>query len=96
MAVLTDNQTNFSGGEKKQSIVDWGFYLIQRGEAGHLRGCYNQVYQDSGGIDTIGYGTVTLPGYNSLNFRGSFVTEDQAIMLAKAEMAEKINEKCHE
>ena len=94
MAILTDNHANFSGGEKKQSIVDWGFYLIQRGEAGHLRGCYNQVYKDSGGIDTIGYGTVTLPGYNSLNFRGSFVTEEQAIMLAKAEMAEKINEKC--
>ncbi len=94
MAVLTDNQAGLFNSENKQSIVDWGFYLIQRGEAGHLRGCYNQVYKDSGGIDTIGYGTVTLPGYNSLNFRGSFVTEEQAIMLAKAEMAEKINEKC--
>lgn len=76
------------------NVVDYGFYLIQRGEAGHRRGCYTQVYKDSGGVNTIGYGTVTDPGYNSVNFRGTTVTEEQAISLAKEEMAHKINEKC--
>ncbi len=76
------------------NVVDYGFYLIQRGEAGHLRGCYQNEYKDSGGIETIGYGTVTRPGYNSLNFRETSVTEEQAIDLAKQEMAGKINEKC--
>ena len=30
------------------SLVDYGFYLIQRGEAGHLRGCYTNEYKDCG------------------------------------------------
>lgn len=75
-------------------MVDYGFYLIQRGEAGHRRGAYLSEYKDSGGIETIGYGTVTRPGYNSLNYRENTVTEEQAIDLAKQEMAVKINEKC--
>ncbi len=76
------------------NVVDYGFYLIQRGEAGHRRGAYLNEYKDSGGIETIGYGTVTRPGYNSLNYRENTVTEEQAIDLAKQEMAVKINEKC--
>lgn len=76
------------------SVVDYGFYLIQRGEAGHLRGCYTNEYKDCGGIETIGYGTVTRPGYNHLNYTNTYVTEEQAIALAKEEMAYKINEKC--
>ncbi len=76
------------------NVVDYGFYLIQRGEAGHLRGCYLNEYQDSGGIETIGYGTVTRPGYNHLGYRSQTITEQQAVDLAKEEMAYKINEKC--
>ncbi len=76
------------------NVVDYGFYLIQRGEAGHRRGCYLNEYKDSGGIETIGYGTVTRPGYNTLNYRQTTITEEKAIELAKQEMAVKINEKC--
>lgn len=76
------------------NVVDYGFYLIQRGEAGHRRGAYLTEYKDSGGIETIGYGTVTRPGYNSLNYRENTITEEKAIDLAKQEMAVKINEKC--
>ncbi len=76
------------------NVVDYGFYLIQRGEAGHRRGCYLNEYKDSGGIETIGYGTVTRPGYNTLNYRQTTITEEQAVDLAKQEMAVKINEKC--
>ena len=76
------------------NVVDYGFYLIQRGEAGHLRGAYLTEYKDSGGIETIGYGTVTRPGYNTLNYRANTITEELAVDLAKQEMAVKINEKC--
>lgn len=76
------------------NVVDYGFYLIQRGEAGHRRGAYLNEYPDSGGIETIGYGTVTRPGYNHLNYRNTTITEEDAIALAKEEMAYKINEKC--
>lgn len=76
------------------NVVDYGFYLIQRGEAGHMRGCYTNEYKDCGGIETIGYGTVTRPGYNNLNYTSSAIGEQQAVMLAKEEMAHKINEKC--
>ena len=76
------------------NLVDYAFYLIQRGEAGHLRGCYTNQYKCSAGVETIGYGTVTRPGYNSLNYRETTITEEKAIELAKQEMAHKINEKC--
>lgn len=80
--------------EIDQKIVDFSFYLIQRGEAGHLRGAYLSEYGDSGGIRTIGYGTVTEAGYNHLNYRSKTVTEDQAVILAKTEMQYKLYEKC--
>ncbi len=75
-------------------IVDFSFYLIQRGEAGHKRGCYLNEYGDSKGIRTIGYGTVTEAGYNHLNYRNKTVTEEQAVLLAKEEMQHKLYEKC--
>ena len=77
-----------------QRIVDFSFYLIQRGEAGHLRGPYLEEYGDIKGIRTIGYGTVTEAGYNHLNYRSGTVTEEQAIILAKTEMQYKLYEKC--
>ena len=76
------------------SVVDFSFYLIQRGEAGHLRGCYTDEYADCGGIRTIGYGTVTQAGYNHLNYTSTTVTEERAVSLAKEEMLYKIGEKC--
>ena len=87
MVAVNDVQTG-------SNLVDYAFYLIQRGEAGHLRGCYTNQYKCSAGVDTIGYGTVTAPGYNSLNYRETTITEEKAIELAKQEMAHKINEKC--
>lgn len=78
----------------ENSIVDFSFYLIQRGEAGHLRGCYTGEYGDCGGIRTIGYGTVTEAGYNHLNYREKTITEEKAVALAKEEMMHKIGEKC--
>ena len=75
-------------------IVQMAFYLIQRGEAGHKRGCYTQEYGDCGGIRTIGYGTVTEAGYNHLNYRQKTITEEQSVALAQEEMSYKIDEKC--
>ena len=75
-------------------IVKMAFYLIQRGEAGHKRGCYAQEYGDCGGIRTIGYGTVTEAGYNHLNYRQKTITEEQSVALAQEEMSYKIDEKC--
>ena len=80
--------------ETDTEIVDFAFYLIQRGEAGHRRGCYLNEYGDSKGIRTIGYGTVTEAGYNHLNYRNKTVTEEQAVLLAKEEMQHKLYEKC--
>ena len=77
-----------------QRIVDFSFYMIQRGEAGHKRGPYLEEYGDIKGIRTIGYGTVTEAGYNHLNYRSGTVTEEQAIILAKTEMQYKLYEKC--
>ncbi|MBO7244009.1 MAG: hypothetical protein J6V53_01835 [Alphaproteobacteria bacterium] len=85
------NSGNYS---PESSIVDFSFYLIQRGEAGHKRGCYTDEYGDCGGIRTIGYGTVTEAGYNHLNYTSKTVTEERAVSLAKEEMMYKINEKC--
>ncbi len=77
-----------------QRIVDFSFYMIQRGEAGHKRGPYLEEYNDSNMISTIGYGTVNEAGYNHLNYRASEVTHEQAIVLAKTEMQYKLYEKC--
>ncbi len=77
-----------------QKIVDFSFYLIQRGEAGHKRGPYLYEYNDSNRISTIGYGTVNEAGYNHLNYHASEVTHEQAIVLAKTEMQYKLYEKC--
>lgn len=74
----------------QQGLIDYGFYLIQRGEAGHKRGCYTCEYGDSGGVRTIGYGTVTEPGYNDVNYREKNVTEEKAVQLAKDEMVGKV------
>ena len=75
-------------------IIGYTFYAIQRGECGHLSGARLTGYNDSKGIRTIGYGTVTIPGYNSLNFRAEEVSEDQAVILAKDEMQHKLYEQC--
>lgn len=85
---------NLGYNSQESSIVDFSFYLIQRGEAGHLRGCYTEEYGDCGGIRTIGYGTVTEAGYNHLNYTSKTVTEERAVSLAKEEMMYKIGEKC--
>lgn len=77
-----------------QEIVDFSFFLIQRGEAGHRRGAYLSEYGDSKGIRTIGYGTVTEAGYNHLGYREKTVSEDYAVLLAKKEMQHKLYEKC--
>lgn len=77
-----------------QEIVDFSFFLIQRGEAGHRRGAYLSEYGDSKGIRTIGYGTVTEAGYNHLGYREKTVSEDTAVVLAKKEMQHKLYEKC--
>ena len=75
-------------------IVQMAFYLIQRGEAGHKRGCYTQEYADCGGVRTIGYGTVTEDGYNPLDYREKTITEEMAVSLAQQEMVYKLDEKC--
>ncbi len=85
------------------NVVDFGFYLIQRGEAGHKRGCYTDAYDDATGkplssgspvqgTPTIGYGLAK--GHSVIPFPDGSVTEEQAIDLAKQELAYKINEMC--
>ncbi len=75
-------------------IIDFSFYLIQRGEAGHKNGCHEKEYKCSAGKRTIGYGTVTEKGYNYLNYTDKTITEPMAVLLAKREMYFNLYAKC--
>lgn len=77
-----------------KEIIDFSFYLIQRGESGHKNGCHTKEYTCSKGKRTIGYGTVTEPGYNHLNYTKKTITERKAVLLARKEMRFKLYSKC--
>lgn len=74
-------------------ILDFSFYLIQRGESGHKSGC-KQKHKCSKGVNTIGYGTAIDPGHTFINYSEETIDERTAIFLARAEMHTKLYERC--
>ena len=77
-----------------QDILNYSFYMIQRGESGHRSGCKTNRYACSAGVLTIGYGTTIGKKHNMLNFTEKTIDEKTAVFLARAEMHYKLYQNC--
>ena len=77
-----------------QDILNYSFYMIQRGESGHRSGCKTNRYACSAGVLTIGYGTTIGKKHNMLNFTEETIDEKTAVFLARAEMHYKLYQNC--
>ena len=77
-----------------QDILNFSFYMIQRGESGHRSGCKTNRYACSAGVLTIGYGTTIGKKHNLLNFTEETIDEKTAVFLARAEMHYKLYQNC--
>ncbi len=80
--------------EVDQEIIDFSFYLIQRGESGHRSGCKTEQYRCSSGVLTIGYGTALERPHSHINYPNEKIDEATAVYLARAEMRNKLYQKC--
>ena len=77
-----------------KEIIDFSFYLIQRGESGHKSGCKTERYRCSARVLTIGYGTTHGKKHNLINYPYETIDEKTAVFLARAEMYNKLYQKC--
>lgn len=84
-----------------KSIIDYGFYLVQRGEVGHIAsakhpfGFYGKAYNDGSGNPTIGIGTVMSSKKSSIGgYKKNTISREESVDLTQREMVVKINEKC--